>query len=405
MKSFVALPLAFLALSFFSFAEAGEPLARIEIPAVGYDRAQTPMCADLPESIAADSAVALVALDSEAKKPIPAQIEPGAPPRLHWILDALPAGRSRAYAVETAGSSHEPAILASRNDKGVLLRRGEASVMQYNSAVMPAPEGASPLFARSGFIHPLWAPSGAVVTNIQPADHLHHMGIWMPWTQTKFEGRPVDFWNLNKGQGTVRFAEMLGETSGPVYGGFRVRQEHVAFGPDEGRETVVLDEIWDVKVYNVGGPQEGFWLWDFVSTQRVVADSPLLLEEYRYGGLGYRAPESWDKENAGYLTSEGLERDKAHTSRGRWCDMRGRESAEAPWRGVTIMSHPENHEHPEPMRVWPEGKVFFNFAPVQAGDWQLEPGREYTFRYRFYVHEGLLDVSAAERYWRDFAGQ
>ena len=56
------------------------------------------------------------------------------------------------------------------------------------------------------------------------------------------------------------------------------------------------------------------------------------------------------------------------------------------------------------MRIWPEEKknVFFNFCPSQAGDWTIEPGRDYVFRYRFYTHEGKVDVATAERVWTDF---
>ena len=73
------------------------------------------------------------------------------------------------------------------------------------------------------------------------------------------------------------------------------------------------------------------------------------------------------------------------------------------WAGVTIMSHPDNLHYPEPMRIWPNGGVFFNFAASQLDDWTMEPGNDYIFRYRFYVHEDQISVPDAERLWRDFA--
>jgi len=63
-----------------------------------------------------------------------------------------------------------------------------------------------------------------------------------------------------------------------IFGGFKAEHDHVALKTDAG-EKVVLKEIWEVRVYSsIGGPG---WLWDFVSTQRCVADSPLLLEKRR----------------------------------------------------------------------------------------------------------------------------
>ena len=67
------------------------------------------------------------------------------------------------------------------------------------------------------------------------------------------------------------------------------------------------------------------------------------------------------------------------------------------------MSHPDNHEHPEPMRIWPEGDVFFNFCPIQKADWILEPGETYVLRYRLYVYNGAITVEKAEGLWQDFA--
>ena len=55
------------------------------------------------------------------------------------------------------------------------------------------------------------------------------------------------------------------------------------------------------------------------------------------------------------------------------------------------------------MRIWPSGGAFFNYTPIQAEPWTLEPGKDYTFRYRFFVHEGEIDAKRAESAWVDFA--
>ena len=71
------------------------------------------------------------------------------------------------------------------------------------------------------------------------------------------------------------------------------------------------------------------------------------------------------------------------------------------WAGVVIMSHPKNFRFPEPMRIHPM-EPFFNFAPSLAGDWTIEPGKDYTFRYRFYVHDGKTNAKVADGFWSDF---
>ncbi|MHC4604708.1 MAG: DUF6807 domain-containing protein, partial [Planctomycetota bacterium] len=384
-------------------AADAETLAIITVEAGKHARIDTPVSATLEEIPEATSSAVIRLWERgiwARPVPVPAQIEPGNPARLWWIVrGTTPAGGKRIYQLVKEPAVKGPEVEVIKDNSVLQIRRGDNKILQYNHAIVPPPEGQSELYNRSGFIHPLWSPTGAVLTDIHPADHIHHVGIWMPWTKTKFEGKAVDFWNLKEGQGTVRFVKFLSTSSGPVYGGFEVEQEHVALKTSAG-EKVVLKEVWDVKVYNVGGSEKGYWLWDFVSTQRIVADSPLHLPQYRYGGFGFRAAAEWKDENAAYLTSEGKTRKDGHATRARWCEAAG--AIEGKWAGITFMSHPKNFQHPEPMRIWPSGHVFFNWAPSQAGDWVMEPGEEYVFRYRMYVHEGKVKVANAERMWRDY---
>lgn len=129
----------------------------------------------------------------------------------------------------------------------------------------------------------------------------------------------------------------------------------------------------------------------------------MLLEEYRYGGFGFRATADWKGETAAYLTSEGKTRKDAHATRARWCDVAG--VSNGSWKGVTFFSNPQNFRHPEPMRIWPEfdNDVFFNWAPEQAGDFEMKPDEDHVFRYRQYVHEGKIDIERTEQLWNDYA--
>lgn len=385
-----------------------EPLAIITVEAGKHTRIDTPVSVTLEAipDLASDDSIRLVESKPSGPTPVAVQIEPGEPPRLWWILSGTtPAASIRTYHLIKGSfkpASSDVIVEVSKDDSILQIRRGDIKILQYNHAPVSPPQGKSELYTRSGFIHPLWSPTGDVLTEIHPPDHIHHLGIWMPWTKTKFEDKEVDFWNLGSGLGTVRFVKFLLTTSGPVYGGFKADHEHVALKTADG-EKVVLDEVWDVRVYNIGGPEKGCWLWDFVSTQRCVADSPLYQQQYRYGGFGFRGAAEWVDENSMYLTSEGKTRKDAHATRARWCDAAG--AIEGKWAGITFMSHPQNFQHPEPMRIWPPDMrhVFFNWTPSQATDWVMEPGKDYVFRYRQFVHEGKVNVDDVERLWCDFA--
>ncbi len=379
-------------------------LATITVDAGAHDRVDTPISVSL-EGVALGPGqgwLMLVEGEGSERATYMAQFEAGSPPRLWFVLAGkTKAGTRRTFSLFHAGKVKRTVITAAKTDEHLDLVHQGDKVLRYNHAIVPPPQGQDKLYERSGFIHPLWSTKGAVLTNIHPADHIHHLGIWMPWTHTQFEGKPVDFWNLKEGQGTVRFNRFLSTTEGPVYGGFEAEQEHVALQTAEG-EKVVLNEVWDVRVFNVGGPKQGYWLWDFVSTQRCVADSPLKQVKYHYGGFGFRGAREWRDENTAYLTSEGKTRANANGTRARWCDASGKIDE---WEGVTFYSHPKNFRHPEPMRIWPPNMrdVFFNFCPSVIGDWEMKPGEDHVFRYRMYVHEGKITVPAAERIWQDYA--
>jgi len=386
-------------------------LVRFVVESGEHERVDTPVAASLEGLALGAGDLALYELVGAERRRTPSQLEPGFEARLWWILDGATApGQARRYELV----SGDPGVLEGRGrtsavDDGETLTLGVGghSVLRYQHRAIAPPPGTTPLYARSGFIHPLWSPSGEVLTRIQPPDHYHHVGIWNPWTHTEFQGREVDFWNLHSATGTVRFAGFLSRVAGSVYAGFEAHHEHVDLtAPDPSGARVALDEAWDVRSWAVD-PENGAWIVDLVSTLSCATDSPLRIEEYRYQGFGFRGPATWDDATAVLLTSEGKSKADGNATRARWIDVRG--PVPGGTAGVLFLSHPANFNHPEPLRIWPIGanggkeNVFVNFNPAQDRDWVLEPGRTYALRYRMVVYDGELDPADAERYWHDLA--
>ena len=129
----------------------------------------------------------------------------------------------RGYRIEPASQPGAPARAecADVGGKHLVLRAGGKDVLRYNSSVVDPPAGMEPIFARSGYIHPVWTPSGLVISNDFPPNHKHHHGIWMPWTKAQFEGREVNFWEQGYGLGKVECTGIDEKVSGSVFGGFR----------------------------------------------------------------------------------------------------------------------------------------------------------------------------------------
>ena len=383
---------------------AAEPVATIAVDTGEYARTNTPVSVEL-EKLPIDLSTGLLLQEVKGSRQtdVPSQIDKSksGPAMLCWILSGdTPAGGKRIYELVRRKTDPGPGIEIITNDKALEIHRGGKQVVRYNHALVEPPDGADRLFVRSGFIHPLWSPSGEVLSRIHPADHIHHLGLWHPWTKTKFEGKEIDFWNLRKGQGTVRFVKFNSKIEGAVFGGFEASQDHIDLTADGGEQAVLNDKL-DVRVWNT--PDKAGYLMDHVTTQRCATDEPLYLDAYRYGGFGFRATEKWKGENRNYLTSEGKTLENADGSRARWCIASG--SMGKKGCGVLFMGHPANREYPEPIRVWGKGfgEVFFNFCPIKKKPWELKPGKDHVLRYRIYVYDGNITANDAERLWQDFA--
>jgi hypothetical protein len=300
-------------------------------------------------------------------------------------------------------------VTAEKDAENIRILSDDKEILSYRYALIEAPAGTDPLYRRyGGYIHPLKSPSGKILTCIQPSDHYHHYGIWNPWTLTYFEGREVDFWNLARGLGTVRYASTISTWSGELYGGFKVKHEHIDLS-FPGAEKIAMNEMWDVRAWNVNLEKQPVWIIDFVFTLNCATDSLIKLDSYRYGGgIGFRATPEWTNTNSSVLTSEGKTRKDADGSYARWCMIVG-ETGKDHTSGIIFMSHPSNRAHPEPMRVWPEdanggrGDVFFEFCPIRHKAWILFPGNEYVLKYRLVVFDGTISSETAEKLWRNYA--
>ena len=285
--------------------------------------------------------------------------------------------------------------------KTLTLMRGKVPILTYHVAAVPPPKGVDRVFDRSGFIHPIYAPAGGMVTGIHPGDHYHHFGLWHAWVMTKYNGKKgPDFWNLKARTGRVRHAEIKAVRDS----GFTVVQEQVAYleGP-EVEPAVILAETLAVDATFVKGAN----VIDYVLAQKNVSPKPLILPAYRYGGgIAYRGPLSWNKTNSDYLTSEGLNRTNSHTSRARWVAMFGpTEKDGVKAATVAILCHPKNYDAPQHIRTWDNGKIFFNYVPIQETAWAINPGETVTLRYRLVILDGQVSAKPLEKRWKEYSKQ
>ncbi|MDP3914211.1 MAG: PmoA family protein [Bacteroidota bacterium] len=390
---------------------SAQDLLKFEVSAGNTDRIDCPVSLSIDQfNYNTDSLkLALFEVKGKTETAVPFQLETASGAKLWFILNGQTLKNTkRTFILRKMLSPQmfKSGISAVQNNDALNLFSGEKPILSYQIETVNPPKGVSPLFKRSAFLHPVYSPGGEMLTRIQAPDHYHHYGIWNPWTLTFIGKREVDFWNLMKGQGTVRFAGLISQVEGPVYTGFKSLQEHIDFGA-VGADAVAMNELFDVRVWNINNQR---YMFDYASTLNTPLDSGILLAAYRYGGgIGWRATEKWTKDNSSVLTSEGKTRKDADGSNARWCIVDGESGTKEGSSGILFLSFPANRMHPEPMRVWPmdanggRGDMFFEFCPIRHKDWMIEKGNDYTLKYRLIIFDGKMTAEEAENYWQAFA--
>jgi hypothetical protein len=386
----------------------------LTVAAGAFERQNTPVPVKLPPE----------AIPPAAADGAPARLElvgPGGPLPLTvddtgqgvFVLPALGKGKQASYQVRPVASARgksddagKPAVEVVREDKDNLwISVGGRRVVRYQAEGAAPKPGIDAAYVRGGYLHPVMTPSGLVVTDQYPPDHKHHYGIWTAWTHTEYEGRTPDFWNLGQKKARKDHVALGATWSGDAAGGFSATLSSTDLLATPPRK--VLDEAWRVAVYrtHAGGAPPPYFLFDLQSTETLVGTAPLVLPEYRYGGLGVRGHADWvGPDNARYLTSEGKDRSNGESSTARWYHIGGKiqGAGGGTLAGIATLGHPDNFRAPQPIRIPPK-EPYYVVSPSKAGKFSIDPGKPYVSRYRFVIAEGAPDKALLDRLWNDYA--
>jgi len=306
------------------------------------------------------------------------------------------------FAITTALTAQsEPSLSVEETPKHIQLKSGNKKLLSYNKSLQIAPKGIDPINNRSGYIHPIFTPSGKVASGDFSEDHPHQHGLFMAWTNSRYRGKKIDFWNPKEKSGRVEYAETISLRADSEQAAFSVRHRHIATAFDS--EVHVIDETWTVTARQAS---KRAYIFDVESVQSIVGNDPLTLVEYRYGGMALRASNEWTSTPSNpdgtcdFLTSEGDAREAGNHTKIRWARMSGIIDDQP--LSITVLDHPKNFRSPQTARLHPK-MPYFVFSPMVEGEFQIEPGQEYVSRYRYLVTDDVADPKWIDQRWKDFA--
>ncbi len=256
-----------------------------------------------------------------------------------------------------------------------LFEDGEDAVWKYVYAGKPKP-----------YFHPVRTPSGVVLTNFEPHDHLWHRGLWFTF---KFVDGD-NFWEENHPFGVQ-------ESGVPVVDCRDGRAEMTSSlnwirpkNDTAGKRQIALREERRVIYSSI---EADAYALDFDLRLTPCSDVVLDRTPYTtwggYGGLVMRGTRNWQQTRI--LLSDGSTTERPVGEVAQWADLSGKlDGGPEATGGFAFFEHPANASHPTPWYGGAEKhQNYLNAAMLFHGALKLEANETLVLRYRVLVHDNL----------------
>ena len=350
---------------------------------------------------------------------------------LVWILDGkTPKGSTRTFELVLKKGPPDTCAFTVEDldNRSLIIRKGSRPVLQYNYGIISEVEGQINPNDRSSYIHPLWSPSGEIITGDFSPEHIHQRGLFMAWVRVSFGEIETSFWGLGESTGRIlkddRDPEII---MGPVF------SEIVVYNKGSVSGETYFKEITIARVYKQISDDR--WVFD-MSFRQIPTDpgNPLTLpvekrvmelQQIYYGGMSFRGVSpGWlhldfissssygqlekfpkdtrwlsSNDSLDILTSEGHNRRSGNETPARWIDYTG--PLGDGWGGLVMFDNPTNQRYPTPLRIHPD-MPYFCYAFVKDEPYTITSEEPLCLTYRIVVHDGHPDKESNEIIARDF---
>ena len=247
-------------------------------------------------------------------------------------------------------------------------------VLTYNFATVPVPAGVKGQYAvaRSDYVHPLYGPSGEVLTKDYSPDHPHHRGLYWAWPEVTWKGEKRDLHALQgvfarpvrmlQEAGAVLEAENIWKWSDqePIV---RERVTIRASEIKDNRRTIDFEFQFDALVPGVTIARRG---------------------QSAYGGFNLRFSA---RQQQTIVTNVG------------WAVIAGiPEGGQRPV-SVAILQRQTNPEYPGDWIQYPNLNWLQPTFPTKGTAYELRPGAPLVLDYRLVVGAGVIDEREGAALW------
>jgi hypothetical protein len=343
---------------------------------------------------------------------------------LIWILEGKTPKKSKRtfkLVLEKGEEPQTPFNVKITDNSRILVNYKNKPVLQYNYEKISEIDDKSSPKKISCYIHPVWTPSGEIITGDYQSETIHQCGIFNAWKRAKFNEIEVNFWDMNENAGK-KLPDILGPdiTNGPVFAELSIHNKGVFNG------NTYMREVCDVKTYSL--PEKDMWLFDVhftqspvnpkrpmqfpteVTTATVIAEgkvkrivtekekNDLIMEllPCNEGGLVFRGKNEWVKKSSSLSILTSVEKNEKGV---KWVDFTGPISNA--WGGIAIFDHPLNQSYPSPVNI-DSKSPYFLYNVVKNSSYTASMSNPLELVYRFLVHNGKPDKKLNDQISNDF---
>lgn len=320
------------------------------------------------------------------------------PSRAWLLLTAKPDDRGKPIVVTLAAMNKHSWPIAYESafkDPFVIVQTPTGKPVLSFRHGRPDPKTKYPI---TDYIHPIIGLDGETITDLQPADHLHHRGVFWSWVRYDRKGEPIGDWWIPKGIACEPGEAKTGD--GPVFTRFQARHwlTHQPADATEPARFIQEDVVCRVFPATSCGRAIDVEIGLLALEDGVRIGGQTTLNK-GYGGMTFRYGSAKQVE----ISLDGqVDAKDIVGGRGRWADWSGFFSGpdgqpRNKRSGGAILVHPQHPDAPTTWLTRHYGALCVTWPGLQM----IEVSRKepLRLRYRLWIHRGnAIEGKVSEQY-------